>query len=190
MRTAIPAGTFWSFVNLLFRINRELERFMRIISLYWLLLASSAAADEAFVTAVLDCRSLSAPEERLVCYDGVVAGHSGRDTAPAAANAAEPAAVESEELFGMSPAAAQRALEESVGREPIDRVEATIVGLTAVEPNKVAVALDNGQVWRQTIASSLRLSEGDDVVIRRRSLGSHTLQKAGSARSMKVKRVR
>ena len=34
------------------------------------------------------------------------------------------------------------------------------------------------------------VSEGDNVVIWRRSLGSHTLQKAGAARSTKVKCVK
>ena len=157
---------------------------MRIISFSWLVVASVATADEAFVSAMLDCSSLSSPDERLACYDSVVTDHAGQDAEPA-----ESAVVDSEDLFGMSPAAAQRTLEESTGRERIDRVEATIVGLTAVEPNKVAVVLDNGQIWRQTTASSLRLSEGDSVVIRRRSLGSHTLQKVGGARSMKVKRL-
>ena len=158
---------------------------MRIISFSWLLFASIATADEAFVTAVLDCSALPSPEERLACYDAVVADRAGQDAPPA-----EPAEADAEDLFGMSPTEAQRALEESAGRARVDRIEATIVGLTPVEPNKVAVVLDNGQTWRQTTASSLRLSEGDAVVIRRRSLGSHSLQKAGGARSMKVKRLK
>lgn len=166
---------------------------MRTIVYFWpvyflLMFASAAPADETFVSAVLDCKSLSSADERLACYDDVVAAYSVNSAEPAA-NPTESAAVNSEALFGMSPVAAQRALEASTGREQIDRVEATIVTLTAVAPNKVAVVLDNGQIWRQTTASSLKLTEGDDIVIRRRSLGSHTLQKVGAARSMKVKRV-
>lgn len=167
---------------------------MRTIVYFWpvcflLTFVSAAPADETFVSAVLDCKSLSSADERLACYDDVVDAYSVNSAEPAAANPTESATVDAEALFGMSPVAAQRALEESTGREKIDRVEATIVTLTAVAPNKVAVVLDNGQIWRQTTASSLKLTEGDDIVIRRRSLGSHTLQKAGAARSMKVKRV-
>jgi len=155
----------------------------------------SAAADDAFVDTLRDCRSLASAEERLTCYDGAVDRHTARDdaevadpTAPAATEATEEPSAE--DLFGMSPVEAQRALEESAGRKTVDRIEASVVELRTIASNKVAVVLDNGQVWRQTTASSLRLSEGDDIVIRRRSFGSHTLQKAGAARSMKVQRVR
>ncbi|MEM8816095.1 MAG: hypothetical protein AAGE85_09715, partial [Pseudomonadota bacterium] len=131
---------------------------MRLSAFFWLLLASVASADEAFVDAVLECRTKPSAEQRLSCYDGVVDGYAVSGTKPvvgpaesAADSAVEPVAdtdVDSEDLFGMSPAAAQRALEESTGRESIDRVEATVVELTAVASNKVAVVLDNGQVWR------------------------------------------
>ena len=188
-----------SIVKSIVKIDRKLESSMRTVVRCWLpyfwlpalLLtpASAATADETFVSAVLDCKSLSPADERLACYDRIVDAYSGSGAERETANPTESAAVDAEALFGMSPVAAQRALEESTGREQIDRVEATIVTLTAVAPNKVAVVLDNGQIWRQTTASSLKLAEGDDIVIRRRSLGSHTLQKAGAARSMKVKRV-
>ena len=175
---------------------------MRILTFFGLTVFGlgivSAAADDAFVDTVRDCRSLASAEERLTCYDRAVDGLGARDSAEAvppatsasAATAAESNQPSPEALFGMSPVEAQRTLEESAGRETIDRIEAGIVELKTIASNKVAVVLDNGQVWRQTTASSLRLSEGDSVVIRRRSFGSHTLQKAGSARSMKVQRVR
>ncbi len=175
---------------------------MKTIAFFGLVLAGStaalAAADETFVDAVRECRSLASTEARLTCYDRAVDEHTARDdagpaspAAPAAAVAAdEPEAPSAEELFGMSPVEAQRTLEKSAGRETVDRIEASVVELRTIASNKIAVVLDNGQVWRQTTASSLRLSEGDDIVIRRRSFGSHTLQKAGAARSMKVQRVR
>jgi len=175
---------------------------MRILAFFGLtaigLISTAAAADEPFVDTVRDCRSLMSADERLACYDRAVDEHSADGPAPSV-DPATPAAADvdeeseepaAEELFGMSPVEAQRALEESAGREQVDRIEAIVVELKVIASNKVAVVLDNGQVWRQTTASSLRLSEGDDVVIRRRSFGSHTLQKTGAARSMKVQRVR
>ena len=135
---------------------------------------------------MLDCRSLSSAEERLLCYDGVVDDYSVRgtervaDVPPATADADEDSNLE--ESFGLPPLADERAT--------IDRIEATVVELSRTASGKIAVVLDNGQVWRQTRTSTLRLSEGDDIVIRRRSLGSHSLMKEGSGRSMKVKRVK
>lgn len=135
---------------------------------------------------MLDCRSLSSAEERLLCYDGVVDDYSVRDAErvadvqPVTADADEDSNLE--ESFGLPPLAEERAT--------IDRIEATVVELSRTASGKIAVVLDNGQVWRQTRTSTLRLSEGDDIVIRRRSLGSHSLMKAGSGRSMKVKRVK
>ena len=172
---------------------------MRTLTFFGLVVFGSAVdaavAGEALVDAVRDCRSLSSADQRLTCYDRAIDDHAPRDdtqmASPAVPLAADrPEEPSAEELFGMSPVEVQRTLEKSTGRESVDRIEASIVELTAIASNKVAVVLDNGQVWRQTTVSSLRLSEGDDVVIQRRSFGSHTLQKAGAARSMKVQRVR
>ena len=94
---------------------------MRIISFSWLVVASVATADEAFVSAMLDCSSLSSPDERLACYDGVVTDHAGHEAEPAGS-----AMVDSEDLFGMSPAAAQRTLDFVTGQadEPGEDVPA------------------------------------------------------------------
>ena len=54
---------------------------------------------------------------------------------------------------------------------------------------KVVITLDNGQVWSQVDRSSLRLSTHDKVSIRRASLGSFMLYKAGRKTPMRVKRV-
>ena len=93
-----------------------------------------------------------------------------------------PANVGAESDFGMPPAA--RVSDE------IDEIEATITDLSKSSSGKFTITLDNGQVWRQTSTSTMRISEGDAVVIERASLGSFKLKKAGTKRSMKVKRVR
>lgn len=159
---------------------------VRVAAVVWLTLASAAAADEAFVGSVLDCRSLSSAEERLLCYDGVVDEYSARDAERVAdvppATPDTDKTSEAEASFGLPPAADSRAT--------VDRIEASVVELSRTASGKVVVVLDNGQVWRQTRTSTLRLAEGDDVEIRRRSMGSHQLLKTGSGRSMKVQRVR
>jgi hypothetical protein len=51
--------------------------------------------------------------------------------------------------------------------------------------------LDNGQVWVQTeVKPQLTLSAGSEVVIRKASMGSYRLQRAGLKTSTTVVRVR
>lgn len=163
----------------------------------------SAVADEAFESAALECRSVESADERLACYDNIVDGRSARSnavaspdsataptataTATAAATApadSPPAAAtnEAEDEFGLPPMAE--------GDEKIDRIEAIVVKVSTSSSRKMTLELDNGQKWRQTTSSSLRVSEGDEVIIRRRSFGSHSLSREGTSRSMKVKRVK
>ncbi len=167
---------------------------------------------------VLDCRSLASAEERLRCYDGIVDDYSAAGAGPgvnvpaelAPARPAEPAAPAAEPSGSASaapptadvppepPAAGATGSAESYfglppeadGRERVDQIEASIVELSLTSSGKFAFELSNGQVWRQTTTSSMRLAEGDVVVIRRGALGSHKLTKADTKRSMKVKRVR
>lgn len=146
--------------------------------------------------AVLACRDLADDHERVRCYDAAVDQHeSGDGTADevrTGTQSPEPdpaSSISAEELFGKSPLDAQRSLQEAAGAEPIDRIEATVTEIRTIAPKRIAVWLDNGQVWKQTDTSTLRVKEGDEIVIRRRSLGSHTLQKKGRATSMRVARV-
>ena len=149
--------------------------------------STSVMADEEFVSSVIDCRSVPSAEQRLQCYDSIVDARavSGNTTATSRsampASTATAAAAVDEESFGLP----------RVGKDDdrLDRIEATVVKLSTTSSGKVAVVLDNGQTWRQTTSSSLRLSEGDEVVIRRRSMGSYSISKPDTSRSMRVKRV-
>lgn len=147
--------------------------------------AIPAVAGDTLRSLVFDCRSVSSTKERLLCYDRVVDKYSVTDAKSSAANSPESIVTQEsanpEELFGIPPAAD--------GRTQIEQIGATIVEISTTASGKAAVTLDNGQVWRQTTTSTMRLSKGDKVLIRRGSLGSYKLTKDGTKRSMKVKRV-
>ena len=51
------------------------------------------------------------------------------------------------------------------------------------------ISLDNGQQWRQTSASTLQLSVGDNIVNRKGAMGSYRMTETGGTRPMKVYRV-
>ena len=147
--------------------------------------SSTATADEPFADAVLDCRPLESAEQRLQCYDDIVDGYapSGAVAAGTMATAAA-ASVEGEDpedAFGLPP--------EQDDSEELRQIEATIVKITPISAGWVSIVLDNGHQWRQTNNSTIPLSVGDEVLILRGIMGSHTLTKEGNSRSMKVKRV-
>lgn len=75
-----------------------------------------------------------------------------------------------------------------VRNERIESLNARITEQRQAGYDKVAMTLDSGQTWQQIDSSSLRLRVGDDVRIERASLGSCMLHKAGSKRTMRVKR--
>lgn len=97
--------------------------------------------------------------------------------------------VSQEDLFGKSGDEIQRDVEQASGSGHIDRLCGQVTGLRSSSSGLVVIALDNGQVWRQIDAPKLRIAEGDNVLIRRASLGSYMMQKVGSKRSMQVKRT-
>ena len=158
-----------------------------VVVAIWLAASSTVVADEhePFVDAVLDCRPLESAEQRLQCYDAIVDGYApGGAVAAGAMETAAAGSVEAEDpedAFGLPP--------EQDDSEELRQIEATIVKITPISAGWVSIVLDNGHQWRQTNNSTIPLSVGDEVLIRRGIMGSHTLTKDGNSRTMKVKRV-
>lgn len=178
----------------------------------------AAAFADALYDEIRVCRSLPSDEARLACYDAAAdrAGTatpaaadpppvaatppstestaarpaaSSASAAPATAVAPAAAAVSQEDLFGKNAKEVQRTVEEATGTASVDSLRARVTNLQQAAPDKVVISLDNGQVWRQTTSSNLRLRKGDEIEIERGALGSYILQKVGSKRTMRVQRM-
>jgi hypothetical protein len=187
-----------------------------IVWLVVLILTTGAAqADELYDELVI-CRGLPSAEARVLCYDSAVdrsrqkggprpattaapppvsPAESAVATSPAAVEPAAAAAtgasaanISQEELFGQDSDEVQRTVEEATGDERIDTLSAQITKLQQSGYDKVAITLDNGQVWQQIETSKLRLRVGDNIEIERAALGSFQLRKEGSKRMMRVSR--
>jgi hypothetical protein len=105
------------------------------------------------------CAALSAPAERLACYDAL-AGKIGVHVA------ALPTVVP-EKVFGLS----------AMQRGPVEEVKAITGKVTRFgqsKDGKPTIALDNDQVWELDSSNPL-LVVGDAVTIRRAALGSFLL---------------
>ena len=166
---------------------------------------------------LIDCRETASSAARLDCYDRLVDAHTaspgdsvdaGTDEidAPAAvatpAAAAPPAAavtaaaeatpadkVSQEELFGKSGTEVRKSVQDATGAAEIDEIAARISKIRKSGSGYALITLDNGQVWKQTESSTLRLSDNDEITIRRAALGSFKLRKSGRKTPMRVKRI-
>jgi len=171
--------------------------------------AGAVQADELF-DELLVCRDLPSDEVRVFCYDSAVDRSRQRGGSPpptthaspppvpaatavpvatAAASGGAASEISQEDLFGKNGDEVQRTVEEVTGNERIENLNARITELRQAGYERVAMTLDNGQTWQQIDSSSLRLRVGDDVRIERASFGSFMLQKVGSKRTMRVKRL-
>jgi hypothetical protein len=159
-----------------------------------------AVPAEALGEELRACRDLTDDQARLACYDAAVDRNRKSADAgpePSAENAAGSAAAEpavtaaslsQEELFGRTSKEIELSVEEATGSERIDSLSATVTRLRKYGYDKVLITLDNGQVWKQIDASSLRLRVGDTVDIERAALGSFMLRKQGNNRRMRISR--
>lgn len=168
---------------------------------------STPVAARGLPADLLACRDIADADERLACYDRAVerpkeaeaggapatrSAESGTAATPAprAGGAAETGTLPSaEELFGRDPEAIQREVDRATGREALQQIAGEVVELVEIAPDRIAVKLDNGQIWRQTVPGRFFLREGHEVEVRRASLGSYMLSRAGSNRSIRVERA-
>jgi hypothetical protein len=172
----------------------------------------SATLAQALPASVRACASERDDARRLGCYDREIARlDQGGDvmaapatkaevapaaaaaaaTAPAAAatppTAAAPAAAP-DARFGYRGDIARKELDEQTATETVDRLEATITEVSSRAHGELVITLDNGQVWVQKAPDSkMQLKAGDQVTIKKASLGSYMLVAAG--RSTRVTRV-
>ena len=159
---------------------------------------------------LIDCRAIASAVARLDCYDQLVDTQAAAKPAEAVKTEAPPpaakvvpeepaAAVTPEEpaeeispeaLFGKNETAIRKSVQEVTGAKEIESIQAKISKLQkSAATGYVVITLDNGQVWKQIDNSRLRLSNDDDVTIRRAALGSFMLFKSGKKTMMRVKRI-
>lgn len=152
---------------------------------------------------LIDCRALASAVERLDCYDQLVdanAASTGREAQSGAAQQGQPASVapaaaapaadlSQEALFGKDPVEVRQTVQKATGTSEIDQIKALVSSVRSSATGKAIITLDNGQVWAQTDTAKHRLADYDLVIIRRASMGSFMLNKVGSKKSIRVRRI-
>jgi hypothetical protein len=172
---------------------------------------AEAAAAQGLPESVRACASETDYARRLACYDREFAHTDARSaplppersaplpaerSAPLPAERSAPLPAEKngkappEEKFGYRGSIAREELDQRAAADAgVDRLEATVAEISSRGRGQFVVTLDNGQVWAQKTADSMRLKIGDRVVIRKASLGSFLLV-APNKRTTRVIRER
>jgi hypothetical protein len=145
------------------------------------------AAEQVSGTELARCAAVSAPDERLACYDKL-AGRSAQKSPAAAASApktpsAAPPTVPTGAAApaGAADAAAIAAAASRFGLPPPPatvpepaKIEARITRVNADRQGNATLILNNGQTW-SVQAPDQWLQPGDNVTIRQAALGSYLL---------------
>jgi hypothetical protein len=130
------------------------------------------AAPPAVFQAVLDCEKLSAPQERLACFDRAVA-------AMAAASRARELAVFDRStmrearrgIFGLGLPSLK--IFGSNQSEEVMEIDSTITGLRTAGDGMPVFVLEDGARWKQTDGRNVFAKIGHPIHIKRAALGSY-----------------
>lgn len=169
------------------------------ISVCLLLLCNVSYASE-LLAQLQQCKALSNASARLACYDATILSASENvaeqylvvniqstpqaqnqpSTAPATL---EHATVEAkpEQKFGLE--------NRKIVEEKVDEIIAVVTDVSKSARGDLTVTLTNGQIWRQNGTEAMILKVGNEVRVRRGALDSFLLNKVGSSKSIRVKRV-
>lgn len=139
------------------------------------------------------CKEIQKDTLRLACYDRIQSSDVPVMTSAPTSNlvpAEEPPKKEqaSEQLTALAKDPNQFGRKVTVEELGPEQLEMTIADIQTDPLKKHTIVMTNGQVWKQSEASSILLKDGDTCVITKGFLGSFYLQKKGSSKRVRVKR--
>jgi len=167
----------------------------------------SSHAQVANAEQLLACQEITVSEERLRCFDAVLADpQDSRDQAPTelsdsrvttavseepAEQVAEPTNTDEELIaqFGASDLPAEK------DEEALKELRAVVTHYEETRSGRQMFTLENGQVWRQisgdrrSLYIPRRRDEPLEVIIKPGALGSHSLRLTTAKRTIKVERI-
>ena len=163
-----------------------------------------ATAADALPPSLRACMKETDAARRLACFDhesAVLAGDSASvakqaDPAPVASAAATAGAVaattqSATDKFGYTGAIAREEYDKKKAAEEASQLTSKVTAVASVPNGGLLVTLVNGQVWQQKTADrALHVKVGDQVTIKRATLGSFLLTSDTVKGSMRVSRVK
>ncbi|KZN55227.1 hypothetical protein N474_16105 [Pseudoalteromonas luteoviolacea CPMOR-2] len=175
----------------------------KIIAVLALGLSVSANAKTVDIAALQSCTTIQNALKRLVCFDDAMAGNqnAGNQSAgnqSAVTNSqqqvvANPTQVTAPVTTSVPAQSAEQkfGLENKVKEKlaDIDNLTIEVVKVKESARGVRTFTLANGHVWKQLGSDSFFAKVGDNVTIKRASFNSYLMNKTGSNRSIRVKRL-
>ncbi|KZN65832.1 hypothetical protein [Pseudoalteromonas luteoviolacea] len=158
-------------------------------------LSVSASAKSVDIATLESCTTIQNALKRLVCFDDAMAGNhttqvdthalqtnstttTVQQVAPVAAVPAQTA----EQKFGLENKVKEKLAD-------LDDLTLEVVKLKVSSRGVRTFTLENDHVWKQIGSDSFYAKVGDKITIKRASFNSYLMNKAGSNRSIRVKRL-
>jgi len=146
--------------------------------------ALTAAEERLACYDALNCAAVTNADERLACYDALAKTQSAR---PPAAPAVAPAAAASDGAIADAGFGAAPHKSPPTPKGP-EQIKALVAEVNVDRLGTVTVSLENGQTWTFHDPEP-RIKSGDEVTIRRASLGSYLMTIPGR-HTYRVQRTR
>jgi len=150
-----------------------------------------ASSNDSLVDGLSHCTKISNDESRLLCFDKLSKNNVVFSTVAKVKNeqASQTKPVklkESKRVDSFSKAHLKKTQKEK-GPESINAIISKVKQLIRGE---WVIYLENGQKWQQKGSGKIKLKKGDEVRLKKGSIGAVYLYKEGSNRSIRVKRLK
>ena len=164
-----------------------------LLSLLALVSVPVLAATPINEQALQACSFIENDFNRLLCYDNTIAGKSLTQPAQSQLSKSAQTNVKAEALAATAPVATKTkefGLEhKEIAENGEESITSMISSVKKAPYGELIITLENNQQWRQIGSDSLKLDEGDTVIISRGVFNSFLLKKADQNRSIRVKRT-
>ena len=145
------------------------------------------------------CKAITDSDlKRLTCYDAINIATAVQDKTPTSMPTVAPKPTPVAPVVSQPPATTQTVLtkkerfglKEAREDRESESIRATVTKTKKNGYGKLTIYLDIGQVWKQNESSSIRIKKNDIVVIKQAAFDSYLMNKEGTSRSMRVKRLK
>jgi hypothetical protein len=183
-----------------------MDMHFRICAALLLMTPAAFATSVDLKTQLQSCQQISDEEQRLSCFDQIVAQlnirseaipvaePSGNLTTLAPTRVAETTAV-THQAAATTAVETQQSVKDEFGLkkpDPVDELQeiSSVVKSTALDKRKkLLITLENGQQWQQIDQGYIRIKAGDRCMVKRGAIGSYLLGVEGITKTIRVRRV-
>ncbi|MBQ4813886.1 hypothetical protein A7985_22965 [Pseudoalteromonas luteoviolacea] len=159
--------------------------------------SANANAKSVDIATLESCTTIQNALKRLVCFDDAMAGNKVASANTHVQHTASSTVTSKVTATPVAPVVPAQTAEQKFGLEnkvkeklsDIENLTLKVVKLKVSSRGVRTFTLENDHVWKQIGSDSFYAKVGDKITIKRASFNSYLMSKAGSNRSIRVKRL-